>query len=145
MTSRILLRGGCVLTLGAKSPNLREGDVLIEGDRVAEVGRGLRARDAELIDATDTIVMPGFVDAHRHVWRSLFRNAGDGASAVRPAARNAERRKYSASARSRASAFGYCRRYAARAVIAGTCRPSRKSHSARRRSTRARLAPRACG
>jgi cytosine/adenosine deaminase-related metal-dependent hydrolase len=52
------------------------GDVLIDGDRIAEVGTGLRARDAETVDAVDTIVMPGFVDTHRHAWRSLFRNMG---------------------------------------------------------------------
>lgn len=63
-----------MLTLGAKTPNFSEADVLIDGGRVAEIGPGLRARDAEVIDASDTIVMPGFVDAHRHVWRSLFRN-----------------------------------------------------------------------
>ena len=74
--TRILLKGGCVLTLGAKSPNLRQGDVLIEDDVVSEVGTGLRARDAEPVDATDTIVMPGFVDTHRHAWRSLSRNVG---------------------------------------------------------------------
>ncbi len=75
--TRILLKGGCVLTLGARSPNLRLGDVLIEDTVVAEVGIGLRARDAEQVDATDTIVMPGFVDTHRHAWTSLFRNLGD--------------------------------------------------------------------
>jgi cytosine/adenosine deaminase-related metal-dependent hydrolase len=73
--TRILLKGGCVLTL-ARSPNLRGGDVLIEDDVVSEVGTGLRARDAEQVDATDTIVMPGFVDTHRHAWRSLSRNVG---------------------------------------------------------------------
>ena len=73
--TRILLKGGCVLTL-ARSPNLRRGDVLIEEDVVSEVGTGLRARDAEQVDATDTIVMPGFVDTHRHAWRSLSRNVG---------------------------------------------------------------------
>ncbi|HJR98256.1 MAG TPA: amidohydrolase family protein [Actinomycetota bacterium] len=76
MTSRLLLRGGCVLTMGAKASNLTEGDVLIDGDVISEVGRGLRARDAEVVDATDTIVMPGFVDTHRHMWTSLFRNLG---------------------------------------------------------------------
>lgn len=76
MTSRLLLRGGCVLTMGAKASNLTEGDVLIEGDAIAEVGHGLRARDAEVVDATDTITMPGFVDTHRHMWTSLFRNLG---------------------------------------------------------------------
>ncbi|HEX6580671.1 MAG TPA: amidohydrolase family protein [Actinomycetota bacterium] len=86
--TRILLKGGCVLTLGARSPNLRLGDVLIEDTVVAEVGVGLRARDAEHVDATDTIVMPGFVDTHRHAWTSLFRNLGDhvsDGSAVEPA------------------------------------------------------------
>ncbi|HEX9122149.1 MAG TPA: amidohydrolase family protein [Actinomycetota bacterium] len=79
MTTRVLLRDGCVLTLGVKSPNFTEADVLIEDDRVAEVGPRLRARDAEPVDATDTIVMPGFVDTHRHASRSLFRNLGEGA------------------------------------------------------------------
>jgi len=76
MSGRFLLRGGCVLTLGRKTANHTEADVLIDEGRVAEVGTGLRARDAELVDATDTIVMPGFVDTHRHAWRSLFRNLG---------------------------------------------------------------------
>ncbi|MFB3739583.1 MAG: amidohydrolase family protein, partial [Candidatus Velamenicoccus archaeovorus] len=76
MTARVLVRGGCVLTLGARSPNLPKADVLIEDGRVAEVGPGLRARDAETVDAADAIVMPGFVDTHRHAWTSLFRNVG---------------------------------------------------------------------
>jgi len=83
---RFLLRGGCVLTLGAKTPNFAEADLLIEDGRVAEVGPGLRARDAELVDATDTIVMPGFVDTHRHAWKSLFRNLGESASSGEPPA-----------------------------------------------------------
>lgn len=80
MTARTILRGGCVLTLGAKTPNFSEADVLVDGGRVAEIGIGLRARDAEVIDASDTIVMPGFVDTHRHVWRSLFRNMSHSAA-----------------------------------------------------------------
>jgi 5-methylthioadenosine/S-adenosylhomocysteine deaminase len=76
--TRILLRGGCVLSLGARSANHPSGDVLIEDGVIAEVGTGIRARDAEQVDAADTIVMPGFVDTHRHVWTSLFRNLGDG-------------------------------------------------------------------
>jgi 5-methylthioadenosine/S-adenosylhomocysteine deaminase len=75
-----LLRGGCVLSLGHRTPNLTGGDVVIEDGLIAEVGTGLRSRDAEVVDATDTIVMPGFVDAHRHLWTSLFRNLGGPAS-----------------------------------------------------------------
>jgi cytosine/adenosine deaminase-related metal-dependent hydrolase len=77
VTSKTLLRGGCVLTLGARTSNLRQGDVLIDDGVIADVGPSLRARDAEQVDATDTIVMPGFVDTHRHTWTSLFRNLGE--------------------------------------------------------------------
>ncbi len=73
---RVLLQGGCVLSLDKHVGNLRDADVLIDGDRVAEVGRGLKVRDAEVIEVTDAIVMPGFVDTHRHAWKTLLRNAG---------------------------------------------------------------------
>jgi 5-methylthioadenosine/S-adenosylhomocysteine deaminase len=79
VNGKTLLRGGCVLTLGAKTPNFAQADVLIQDGKLAEVGARLRARDAEVVDAADTIVMPGFVDTHRHAWRSLFRNLGDDA------------------------------------------------------------------
>lgn len=69
-----LLRGGCVLALGSRTPNFPEADVLIRDGVIVEVGQGLRARDAEVVDASHTVVMPGFVDAHRHVGRSLFAN-----------------------------------------------------------------------
>jgi 5-methylthioadenosine/S-adenosylhomocysteine deaminase len=73
--SRTLIRGGCVLTM-AKA-NFAEADVLVEDGTIVEVGPGLRARDAEVVDASNTIVIPGFVDCHRHAWESLFRNLGD--------------------------------------------------------------------
>lgn len=75
--SRTLIKGGCILSLDARVGNHLEADVLIEDGRIAEVGPGLRSRDAEVVDASDSIVMPGFVDAHRHVVDSLFRASGD--------------------------------------------------------------------
>jgi cytosine/adenosine deaminase-related metal-dependent hydrolase len=77
LKDKVLIRGGCVLTLGAKTTNYPQADVLVESGKVAEIGTGLRSRDAEVIDATNTIVMPGFVDTHRHAWKSLFRNLGE--------------------------------------------------------------------
>lgn len=72
-----MLKGGTVLTLGARTPNFGVGDVLIDDGVIAQVGPSLRVRDAEVVDAENTIVMPGFVDTHRHVWKSLFRNHGE--------------------------------------------------------------------
>jgi len=82
VSPRMLLKSGCILTLGAKTPNYSSADVLIDDGIVTEVGTGLSARGAEVIDAADAIVMPGFVDTHRHVWKSLFRNHGDADGAI---------------------------------------------------------------
>ncbi len=48
------------------SKGIRAGDILIDGERVARVGRGLKGYD-EVIDAKGGVVMPGVVDAHVHV------------------------------------------------------------------------------
>lgn len=76
MTGRVLLRGGTVLALDRAVGNHAVADVLIDDGRIVEVGASLRARGAEVVDATDTIVLPGFVDAHHRLWLSLLRNTG---------------------------------------------------------------------
>ncbi|MGZ8567467.1 MAG: amidohydrolase family protein, partial [Actinomycetota bacterium] len=75
-TDRKLIRGGTVLSLDAEVGDLGVGDVLIEGGRIVAVGPALSNGEAELIDASGLIVMPGFVDSHRHIWEGLLRNIG---------------------------------------------------------------------
>ena len=71
---RVLLKGGCVLTLDPDIGNYRTGDVLIEGSKITSVGPRLKVADAEVIDASDMIVMPGFIDTHRHIWEGILKN-----------------------------------------------------------------------
>ena len=73
-TSRLLIRNGCVLTLDQKIGDFAWADVLVEGDKIAAVGPSIEASDARIIDATDMIVIPGFVDAHRHTQQAAIRN-----------------------------------------------------------------------
>jgi len=55
-----------------------EADVLIDGGEIVEVGRGLTASADEEIDASDHIVLPGFVDSHIHLAQTQVRGiAGD--------------------------------------------------------------------
>jgi 5-methylthioadenosine/S-adenosylhomocysteine deaminase len=71
-----LLRGGTVLTLDKTLGDFSAGDVLIQDGKIAAVGPSLAANGADIIDAAGMIVMPGFVDTHRHMWQGLLRNIG---------------------------------------------------------------------
>jgi cytosine/adenosine deaminase-related metal-dependent hydrolase len=72
MTNRMLLRGGYVLSVDPNIGDLPRGDVLIEDDEIVAVQPDISA-DAEVIDATGFVVIPGFVDTHRHTWEAAIR------------------------------------------------------------------------
>jgi 5-methylthioadenosine/S-adenosylhomocysteine deaminase len=55
---------------------IQEGGVLIVGDSIVAVGKGLESADAAILDATGKIVLPGFVDVHNHLWQSVIRGCG---------------------------------------------------------------------
>src|SRR3984885_6733293 len=71
--NRTLFKSGTIVTMDPKVPNLSTGDVLVDGGRIAAVGVNLQADGAEVIDATGSIVMPGLVDAHHHMWLGVMR------------------------------------------------------------------------
>jgi cytosine/adenosine deaminase-related metal-dependent hydrolase/ribose/xylose/arabinose/galactoside ABC-type transport system permease subunit len=75
-SGRMVIRGGTVISLDPDLPETMTADVLIERDRIVEVRPAIEAADAEEIDASGMIVMPGFVDTHRHIWEGLLRNIG---------------------------------------------------------------------
>jgi cytosine/adenosine deaminase-related metal-dependent hydrolase len=72
--ARLLLRGGTVVTVDPALGNLTEADILVEDGVIAAVGGAIEAGDAEVIDASGSLVMPGFVDSHRHTWQAALRN-----------------------------------------------------------------------
>src|SRR3954465_252087 len=61
-----LIKGGSVVTVAPALGPLPRADVLVRDGRIEGVGPDLAAPGAEVIDATDMIVMPGFVDTHYH-------------------------------------------------------------------------------
>src|SRR5882672_9386404 len=69
-----LIKGGSVVTVDPALGTLPRADVLIRDGRIEGVGPDLAAPGAEVIDATDMIVMPGLIDTHYHMWSALGRN-----------------------------------------------------------------------
>ena len=73
---RTLLKDGIVLSVDPKIGNFHKASVLIEGSKIAQVGPNVNASDAEVIDASNMVIMPGFIDSHRHIWEGILRNIG---------------------------------------------------------------------
>ncbi|MGW4529070.1 amidohydrolase family protein [Amycolatopsis sp. NPDC004378] len=73
---KTLVRGGRVVTMDPAVGDLPRGDVLIEDGRIAAVAPALDVADADVVDAAGKIVLPGFVDTHRHTWQTAFRRLG---------------------------------------------------------------------
>jgi cytosine/adenosine deaminase-related metal-dependent hydrolase len=71
---RVLIRGGHVLSMDPAVGDFAEADVLISGRLIEAVGPNLDAGDAEVIDATGMIVMPGFIDTHHHQFETALRS-----------------------------------------------------------------------
>jgi len=69
----ILLRGGVVLSLDRQVGDFEKADVLITGKTITQIAPNIPAGNAEVVDCTGTIVMPGFVTTHNHQYESLQR------------------------------------------------------------------------
>ena len=70
---RVLLRSGTVLSMDPDVGDFESADVLIDGSTIEAVGPNLDA-SAEVLDVSNMIVIPGFVDTHRHMWQGALRN-----------------------------------------------------------------------
>lgn len=71
--NRTIIRNGFVVSQDAQIGNVDNLDVLIEADKIIAIDHQIEVTDAETIDATGCIVMPGFIDAHRHIWQGAMR------------------------------------------------------------------------
>ncbi len=71
---RILLRGGVVLSLDRRVGDFEKADVLIDGKMIAQIAPNISAGDAEVVDCSGTIVMPGFITTHNHQYEAIQRS-----------------------------------------------------------------------
>jgi dihydropyrimidinase len=64
----VLIKSGTLITASATI----EADILIEGEQIAAIGRQLSRPDAQVIDASGKLVMPGGIDPHTHFDLPMF-------------------------------------------------------------------------
>jgi 5-methylthioadenosine/S-adenosylhomocysteine deaminase len=57
---------------------IKNRDVLIEGNRISKIGRGLKEDDiGETIDGRGKLAIPGLINAHTHLATAIFRGYAD--------------------------------------------------------------------
>jgi cytosine/adenosine deaminase-related metal-dependent hydrolase len=67
-----LIRGATVVTMD-KQGDLPRADILVQDDRIVDIAPSIAAPDAEVVDASGCIVIPGLVNAHMHTWQTALR------------------------------------------------------------------------
>jgi cytosine/adenosine deaminase-related metal-dependent hydrolase len=67
-----VIRGAYVLSMDPAIGDLGDGDVAVRDGRITGVGR--RLHGGRVIDGRGTIVMPGLIDTHWHLWTALHRS-----------------------------------------------------------------------
>jgi 5-methylthioadenosine/S-adenosylhomocysteine deaminase len=68
-----LIKDGYVISVDKKIGDIEKGDVLIKQGTISAIGKNLRASNAQIVDASSKLILPGFVDAHAHTWARITR------------------------------------------------------------------------
>ncbi|HWP95319.1 MAG TPA: amidohydrolase [Syntrophomonadaceae bacterium] len=74
---RILIQNGLVLDMTGSEPKPARNSILIEGNRIAQIGEVPCTDDMVVIDASGKVVMPGLINCHNHAYMSLLRGYCD--------------------------------------------------------------------
>ncbi len=73
----IAIKNGTVLTMATQRPAPIKQDILIEGNRITQIGTVTTTDAMQVIDATGMVVMPGLTNCHNHAYMSLLRGYCD--------------------------------------------------------------------
>lgn len=75
MAVKTLLKNAMILTLNEKDEILKNTDILIEDDEIKKIEKGIQpTADENVIDCTDLLLTPGFVNAHLHSYENMLNN-----------------------------------------------------------------------
>ena len=68
-----LIRNATIIAVSTDAAADESTDILIDGDQIVAMGRDLVSADAEVVDGSERIILPGFVNAHQHTWQTALR------------------------------------------------------------------------
>ena len=79
-----VIYNGRIITLNETQPFLENGAIAIDNGNIVDVGSSFeilgKYKDAELIDADQSLIIPGFINTHMHLYSTFARGFGFGGS-----------------------------------------------------------------
>lgn len=76
----LILKGATIVTANSSGEIISNGSILIDNNRIAQIIHGTiepKNQETEIIDLTDYVVIPGFIQTHVHLCQTLFRGLAD--------------------------------------------------------------------
>jgi 5-methylthioadenosine/S-adenosylhomocysteine deaminase len=77
----LLVEGGTVVTIDPRRRVIKEGALLIDGERIKAVGKAAELKagypGADILDARGKLIMPGLIDTHIHLSQMMARGLTD--------------------------------------------------------------------
>lgn len=73
----LLIKNIRILSMAEDVPNIVNSDIYIEDDKISDIGKELKYNADKIIDGSNKIAMPGFINTHTHAAMSIFRGYKD--------------------------------------------------------------------
>ncbi|OQY00465.1 MAG: N-ethylammeline chlorohydrolase [Desulfobacteraceae bacterium 4572_130] len=74
--AQLLIKNGIIITMNSAREILKS-DILIQDNKIKEIGTNIKCFPEKEIDASNLVIIPGFIQPHIHLTQTLFRNLGD--------------------------------------------------------------------
>ena len=65
-----------MITMSPNRADAERIDILVQDEVLADIGESLDPLDAETVDVSGRIIIPGLINAHLHTWQSALRLVG---------------------------------------------------------------------
>ena len=74
--TQLLIKNGIIITMNSDREILKS-DILIQDNKIKEIGTNIKCLPEKEIDASNFVIIPGFIQPHIHLTQTLFRNLAD--------------------------------------------------------------------
>lgn len=82
MSHALIRKADLIVTMDDRRREFAGTDIRLKDGQVAEIGLGLAAQGAELVDGTGCLVTPGLINTHHHLYQTLTRAVPGGQDAL---------------------------------------------------------------